>query len=106
MNIDHWMMFGTFAQKEYFEYPKVGIYKGVIINANMAAHAPGALASFLLEKTHAATYIIDPLTHAFQHDPDILTGTDGKVKSSVATLPQLYAQPISNCVGKPPVQPN
>ena len=105
MSIDHWMMFGTFAQKEYFEYPKKGTYKGVIINANQAAHAPGGLASFLLEKTHKATYIIDPLTHAFQHDPDMVSNADGMPKSSVMTLARAYGDPIESNVGKRPILP-
>lgn len=100
MSVDHWMMFGTFAQKDYFEYPKVGTYKGVVINANMAAHAPAGLASFLLEKTVASRYLIDPLTHGFQHDPKAVQNRDGSIKSSVLGIAEAYGDPVSSLVGK------
>ncbi len=51
MNIDHWMIFSTFAEQVYFIYPTIETYKGVIINGNMATYAPDGLAAFLLEKT-------------------------------------------------------
>ncbi len=59
-----------FAEQNFFAYPTPDTYQGVIINANMAAYAPAGIAAFLLEKTAAKTrYVVDPLTHAFQHDP-------------------------------------
>ena len=100
------MLFGTFAQKNYFEYPATGTYEGVIINANMAAHAPAGLAGFLLEKTASTRYIIDPLTHAFQHDPEVVTNDNGEPKSSVMSLAQAYGEPVVSCVGCKPLLPD
>jgi len=105
MMIDHWMQFGTFAQKDYFEYPKVGMYKGVIINANMAAYAPAGLAAFLLEKTSSTCYMIDPLTHAFQHNPEVVRNQTGEPKSSVKSLAEAYGEPVASKVGSRPILP-
>lgn len=106
MKIDHWMIFGTFAEKEFFEYPRVGSYKGVIINANMASHAPTGLGAFLVERTSSSTeYLIDPLTHAFQHDPTVIRAPNGNLKSSVVKLAEHYGEPILSRVGKRPLLP-
>jgi hypothetical protein len=109
LKIDHWMTFGTFAEQKFFIYPTSDTYKGVIFNGNMAAYAPGGLAAFLAEKTKSLNYIIDPLTHAFQHDPSaVLTkGPDGelKVKSSIRTLADSFGNPIMKIVGKRPLVP-
>ena len=109
MKIDHWMTFGTFAQQRFFIYPSPSTYKGVIINANMVAHAPAGMAEFLLERTDTAAFIIDPLTHAFQHDPNfIMSEKDGTkiVKSSINQLAEEYESPFIDTVGKRPITPN
>jgi len=99
------MMFGTFAQKDFFEYPAVGTYDGVLINANMVAYAPGGIAAFLQEKRAGGKYIIDPLTHAFQHDPALIADGEGKVKSSLRQLADHYGGPIAEIAGKRPLRP-
>ncbi|MCK4874064.1 MAG: hypothetical protein KAS72_15180 [Phycisphaerales bacterium] len=106
MSLDHWMMFGTFAQQDVFTYPSKNTYKGVVINANMATHAPAGLAAFLHEKTADATYIIDPLTHAFQHDPRSVTNPKGETKSSVQSLAVAYGEPVESVVGDHPLLPD
>jgi hypothetical protein len=105
MSIEHWMMFGTFAEQRHFEYPARGTYQGVVINANMAAHAPAGLAAFLLEKTAGMRYLVDPLTHAFQHDPEVICGDDGEPKPAIKSLAEFYGDPIAKFVGKRPVHP-
>jgi len=105
MQIDHWMMFSTFAEQRHFEYPEKGTYQGVIINANMAAYAPAGLAAFLLEKTATGTYIIDPLTHAFQHDPEVICNSEGEPKSSIKSIAQAYGDPVLALVGARPLLP-
>lgn len=99
MPIDHWMMFSTFAEQRHFEYPEKGTYQGVVINANMAAYAPAGLAAFLLEKTATTTYIIDPLTHAFQHDPGAICNPEGEPKSSIISIAEAYGDPVASLVG-------
>lgn len=105
MLIDHWMMFSTFAEQRHFEYPEKGTYQGVVINANMAAYAPAGLAAFLLEKTATATYIIDPLTHAFQHDPEVICNSEGEPKSSIKSIAEAYGDPVVGLVGARPLLP-
>lgn len=105
MPIDHWMMFGTFAEQRHFVYPTPDTYAGVIINANMVAHAPSGLAGFLLERTVNLPYIIDPMTHAFQHDPKFVSKSDGNTKSSILSLAEKYGAPVSSLVGKRPILP-
>ena len=105
MSVEHWMMFGTFAEQRHFEYPESGTYSGVVINANMAAHAPAGLAAFLLEKTAGMRYIVDPLTHAFQHDPDVICRDDGQPRPAIKSLAEHFGDPIAEHVGKRPVLP-
>lgn len=105
MSIEHWMMFGTFAEQRHFEYPARGTYQGVVINANMAAHAPAGLAAFLLEKTAGMRYIVDPLTHAYQHDPEVICDEGGEPKPAIRSLAEFYGGPIAKYVGKRPVLP-
>ena len=106
MPVDHWMTFSTFAEQDHFEYPQVGAYRGVIINGNMAAYAPDGLAAFLLEKTAPETeYLIDPITHAFQHDPGLISDQQGKPKRSIQSLADAYGSPIKDIVGTSPLLP-
>lgn len=105
-SIEHWMLFGTFAQKDFFEYPAVGTYDGVLINANMVAYAPGGIAAFLQEKRAGGKYIIDPLTHAFQHDPAVISDEEGKTKSSLKSLANHYGDPIAKQAGTRPLRPS
>lgn len=106
MSIDHWMMFSTFAEQDFFAYPTPDTYQGVIINANMAAYAPAGMAAFLLEKTAAKTkYVVDPLTHAFQHDPGLISNAEGEPKKSIKSLAEAYGDPIKEIVGKRPLLP-
>src|SRR5205807_7935560 len=93
MPIDHWMMFGTFAEQKHFVYPSPDTYRpgGTIITANMAAYAPAGLADFLLESSGGRlNYIIDPLTHAFQHSPNSVTDSEDKPKKSIYQLAVAY----------------
>jgi len=109
MHINHWMTFGTFSEQRFFIYPKKETYSGVIINGNMAVYAPDGLGQFILEKTDKLKYLIDPLTHAFQHDVEFLLSEtkDGKkqVKSSIRELSDKLGPPISHIVGDRPIQP-
>lgn len=106
MLVDHWMTFGTFAEQDHFEYPHKGAYRGVIINANMAAYAPAGLAAFLLEKKSPDTkYLIDPQTHAFQHDPGLISDSEGKPKRSIQKLADAYGAPVTDIVGDRPLLP-
>ncbi len=124
MSKNHWMMFGTFNEQRHFIYPSEDTYEGIFINANMAAHAPDGIAKFIQTKTAQQKYIIDPQTHAFQHNPkhiktDILikvideeTGKETKqktgekkIKQSIEKLIEQYGEPVVSVAGKRPVTP-
>jgi hypothetical protein len=105
VSTDHWMTFGTFAEQAYFTYPSADTYSGVIINANMVAHAPAGIGSFLAERTSGLKYIIDPMTHAFQHSPTAVRTVDGRIKSSIEKIALEYGQAISGKAGRLPLLP-
>jgi hypothetical protein len=100
------MMFSTFAEQRHFVYPRKDTYHGIILNANMAAHAPDGIARFILTRTYQQRYIIDPMTHAFQHDPRHITDSEGKVKRSVMKMAEQYGELIADNVGKRPLLPS
>lgn len=106
MPVDHWMMFGTFKEKDFFSYPSPNTYKGILINGNMAAYAPGGMAAFLMEKTAGVDYIIDPQTHAFQHAPQFVHNNKEELKSSFSKLCSQYGEPVLSKAGISPVQPS
>jgi len=106
MSLEHWMMFGTFAEKDYFVYPHRNTYDGVIINANMVSHASAGVASFLIEKIpDGVKYIVDPITHAFQHDPCYIKNKEGKIKASLETLAEHYGDTITCNLGQGSIKP-
>lgn len=105
MPVEHWMKFGTFASQRHFIYPTKNTYDCVLINANMAAHAPSGLAGFLIEKTFDIKYIIDPLTYAFQFEPSAVLNDKGEVKSSIQNMAEAYEEPIVSKVGNQPIVP-
>ena len=92
------MTFSTFSEQRFFAYPNKHSIKGVVVNANMVAYAPDGLAVFLMERTANPTYIIDPQTHAFQHDPAAIRNKEGEVKSSIHSLSQHLGEPVASCV--------
>lgn len=105
--IEHWMMFGTFAEQRYFIYPTQSTYTGAIVNAHMVAHATAGIAGFLQEKAGMSFgYIIDPVTHAFQHDPSFILNNEGGVKSSINKLANEYGEPITGSVGQKAISPD
>jgi hypothetical protein len=103
--IEHWMMFSTFGEQRHFIYPTPDSYKGVIINGNMASYAPDGLAAFLLEKTSKQLYIIDPMTHAFQHDPSFVQDDEGNVKKSIHELARHLGDFFYSIAGQKPLLP-
>lgn len=106
MSIEHWMMFSTFAEQRHFIHPSKDTYTGVVLNGNMVAHAPDGLGAFLLEKTEKQCYIIDPITHAFQHDPYFINDDEGSPKSSIKALADAYGKPVKDIVGSRPLLPS
>jgi hypothetical protein len=99
------MTFATFNEQRYFAYPREGSYDGVVLNANMVAHAREGIAAFLMSKTEGLPYLIDPLTHAFQHEPSAIRNKFENVKSSIRALADYYGAPVQDLAGKRPISP-
>lgn len=106
MPIEHWMMFGTFAEQKHFAYPSDSSYAGVLVNGNMAAYAPDGIAAFLMERTRNLDYVIDPLTHAFQHDPGAVLDAEGKPKKALLALATEYGELAAQIIGQRPMLPS
>jgi hypothetical protein len=106
MAISHWMTFATFNEQRYFAYPKEDSYDGVVLNANMVAHAREGIAAFLMSKTEGLPYLIDPLTHAFQHEPSAIRNRFNELKSSIRSLAQYYGAPVEDIAGTRPLVPS
>ena len=106
MSENHWMVFSTFAEQNYYVYPKKSTYRGVVVNANMVAWKPTGIAAFLAEKTASSTkYLVNPLTHAFQHDPNVLLNKNGKPKSAMLKLAKHYGPLVEETIGKRSLSP-
>lgn len=120
----HILRYGTHAEQKYFLRAK-DTYNAIAINGNMVAHSPAAIASFVSDmliqsKNPNFTYFIDPITHAFQHDPVRLMTVNKKekqqsiiydpkkIKKSVSLLIDLYGGPIRRILidEKRAVRPN
>jgi hypothetical protein len=100
----HLIRFGTAADQEYFLNDWLGTYDQIVVNANMVAHMPAALSTFLAFRTQKP-YFVDPQTHAFQHEVEHLMSDakdeaqKTKLKRSWQTLVNAYGSPIVNVVG-------
>lgn len=103
MPLEHWMTFATFSEQEFFTYPTNDTFHGVILNGNMVAHAPAGIAAFLIGKVSPkACFVIDPMTHAFQHNPETISNAKGP-KSSIRKLAASYGDFISERLGSSPI---
>jgi len=109
--------YGISADQRYLTGDFVDTYAATMINGNMVAHIPAALAQFLGERASGASgpkpFIIDPQTHAFQHDPSKVrttrTAEDGHqeevTKSSVLRMAEAFGEPVRSRVGEQAVLP-
>ena len=50
-------------------------------------------------------YVIDPITHAFQHDPLFIKNDKGEVKASIRLLADAYGEPVSSRAGRSRLRP-
>jgi hypothetical protein len=96
---NHYIRFGTHAEKKFFYGIYSDYYDGIFINGNMLAYTPKSMVSFLLQINNDKRILIDPQTHAFQHDVDLIRNKKGvDVKSSLSSLAEYYGEPISTCL--------
>jgi len=97
-NLRHLVRYGTAADQKYLLKPFDATYDAIIINANILAHMPNALALTLQQLKKP--FFIDPQTHAFQHGAEYLESStaNGKIKRSIQNLIEEYGEPIATKV--------
>lgn len=117
-SVFHIIRYGTHADQKYLDQKNImKTYTTVAFNGNMIAHSPSAIASFLLKlklNDRSKGFFIDPITHAFQHDPRLLmtppkndrgkkmynirtwSFDPGKIKKSVAEMLSDYGGTIAD----------
>jgi hypothetical protein len=97
MNSKHYLRYGTAADQKYMkEYRHT--YDGVALNGTMLAHISKAISAFLHKDLMGKALIIDPMTHAFQHDLDKIKNSYGDIKSSVGKLIEIYGDPVATAI--------
>jgi len=94
----HLVRYGTAAEQKHLLGDFLETYDILVVNANMVAHTPAALAAFIGERAHNKPFLIDPQTHAFQHDISRLQTVDKegrlRLRKSVESLAEAYGNPI------------
>jgi hypothetical protein len=97
----HLVRFGTAADQGYFLNDFAETYDQIVVNANMVAHMPAAMAGFLAVRAKKP-FFIDPQTIAFQHEVDHLLSTSkksaGEIKRSWQRIIQRYGNPIAQAL--------
>lgn len=98
----HLVRYGTPADQKYLVNEFRDTYDQLIVNANILAHMPGALTTFISQHAKSKPFLIDPQTHAFQHDLSALESqseeSEGKLKKSIAKLLEAYGDPVRSRV--------
>ena len=99
MHSKHYLRYGTAAEQKYMkEYRHT--YDGVAINGTMLAHNSRSISAFLHKDLTGKALIIDPMTHAFQHDLEKIQNQYGEIKSSVGKLVDLYGEPVTTAISR------
>jgi hypothetical protein len=98
----HLVRYGTPADQKYLVNEFRDTYDQLIVNANILAHMPGAITTFISQHAKGKPFLIDPQTHAFQHDLSALESqsedADGRLKRSIAKLLEAYGDPVKSRV--------
>lgn len=97
MSITHCLRFGTHAENKYFLGENASLYDFIVFNGNMVAYTKSAIAAFIIN-ANEKKFIIDPQTHAFQHDPSYLKTRNSKgemqIKKSISQLAESLGEPV------------
>lgn len=100
----HLVRYGTAADQKYLVNDFRDTYDQLIVNANILAHMPSAITTFISHHAKSKPFLIDPQTHAFQHDLSFLESqaeeSGGKLKRSISKLVDAYGDPIKSRVLK------
>lgn len=99
----HWVRYGIAGDQKYLLSPFVDTYDQLVVNANMVAHMPAAISQFLSQQLKKKPFVIDPQTHAFQHDIETLLSdsekSPGSLKRSWKRLVERYGEPLKTVIG-------
>lgn len=102
MSMIHHLRFGTHAETKYFLNGYSGLYDQIVFNGNMVAYTQAAIAAFIISASDKK-FLIDPQTHAFQHDPSYVMSKNSKgqlvVKKSILQLAEKIGSPIHEAIG-------
>ncbi len=98
----HWVRYGTAGDQKYLLGDFAKTYDQLVVNANMVAHMPSAMSQFLSQQLQKP-FVIDPQTHAFQHEIDSLLSDSeksaGALKRSWKRLVEKYGVPLDSVIG-------
>lgn len=105
----HLMRLGVHAEQQFF-IENTDSYDMVLFNANLAHYFSGGTASLIVGKLHDKPFIIDPITHAFGHNPRYIRaesddGNEAPIKASLAGLAEEYGAPVTDVLGNRGVLP-
>ncbi|MEW6276634.1 MAG: hypothetical protein AB1556_16185 [Bacillota bacterium] len=91
----HLVRYGIHNDAKYLQNEFLETYDVVVINGNMAAHSATAMAKFISTKAQNKAYLIDPQTHALQHDlKHLVSNKTGELKESIQKLLQFFGEPV------------
>jgi hypothetical protein len=95
----HWVRYGIAGDQKYLLGEFAATYDQLVVNANMVAHMPSAMSQFLSQQLKKP-FVIDPQTHAFQHEVDSLLSDSkksaGQLKRSWKRLVEMYGPPLDS----------
>lgn len=95
----HILRYGI-ASEEQFLKQFAESFSRLAINANMLAHTPTAISAFVGKKLVTKPFFVDPITHAFQHNPEMLKSKKtGAIKGSLRKLRESYGDPLLSIRG-------
>ncbi len=103
----HIMRYGAHPEKNFFVDPYDKLYDCALLSANTVAYSTRGIAEFLTQYLKKP-FIIDPLTHAFGHNPIHIAKDrdDPSPKPALKTLAEFYGNTIKSVLGKRGVQPD
>ncbi len=97
----HWVRYGIAGDQKYLLDEFAETYDQLVVNANMVAHMPSAMSQFLSQQLKKP-FLIDPQTHAFQHEIDSLLSDSeksaGLLKRSWKRLVEKYGLPLASMI--------
>ena len=98
----HWVRYGIAGDQKYLLGDFAETYDQLVVNANILADRSSSMSQFLAH-TAKKPFVVDPQTHAFQHELDFLLSTSkksaGELKRSWRALVDHYQEPLVSILG-------